>query len=104
MNELAAQVKIPRTTVMAYQRRRGVKTRRNVRKLDDEVANLAMEVCASGLSFVMFGRELDVNTVGGRHGPSFESRRIGIHKSLGTGSALRYTAQKCSRAHLCTSA
>ncbi len=50
VNELANQVKIHRTTVMTHLRRRGVRTRANVRKLDDAKAKRAAALYETGLS------------------------------------------------------
>lgn len=43
VQQLAKEIKIHRTTVMAHLRRRGVQARRNVRKLDDAQVKTAAE-------------------------------------------------------------
>lgn len=61
VNELAAQAKIHRTTVMAHLRRRGVKTRRNVPKLREEHASHVIEQYKAGLPLVEVAADFGVN-------------------------------------------
>lgn len=58
---LATSFKIHRTTVMARLRRRGVRTRRNVRKLNDEQVDQAAGLYVSGMPLAAVGTELGVN-------------------------------------------
>ena len=61
VNQLATQVKIHRTTVMAHLRRRGIRTRRCLRKLSDEQVHQAAALYADGLSLTAVGAEFDVD-------------------------------------------
>ena len=61
VRQLAKEFKINRGTVMEHLRRRGVQTRRNVRKLNEEQASHVIELYESGLSLVELGSRFEVN-------------------------------------------
>ena len=61
VRQLAVEFKINRGTVMDHLRRRGVRTRRNLRKLSDEQVRRLIKLYGSGLSLVELGSAFDVN-------------------------------------------
>ncbi|MCP4304937.1 MAG: helix-turn-helix domain-containing protein [bacterium] len=61
VKQLAEEFKINRGTVMDHLRRRGVETRRNVRKMDEEQVARLIQLYQSGLSLVDLGSSFEVN-------------------------------------------
>lgn len=107
VNELASQVKIHRTTVMADLRRRGVQTRRNWRELNEEQVLHVIELYESGLSLIELGSRFGVNAETVRqmligHGVPRRSpgrTRVGGEGACATATRIRATSRSSPVAH-----